>query len=144
MKKTSQPVQLSTKSIMKLRENLEIIHPVCTAKFCTFWLPHTVFHNKKKSTAPALGRMSNIIVFKEVQGGNSQPVSDGLILSCRVCALPWGLQTLTGQMQRLPSNWDMANLWLFNEVPVADMLLSGQAVAIHLPTAKRRYRKRGP
>lgn len=33
------------------------------------------------------------------------------------------------QMRRLPRDWDMANLWLLHVVPLADMLLSGQAVA---------------
>lgn len=40
-----------------------------------------------------------------------------------------GTQDPDAQMRRLPRDWDMANLWLLHVVPLADMLLSGQAVA---------------
>lgn len=33
------------------------------------------------------------------------------------------------EMQHISRDWDTASLWHFNVVPLADMLLSGQAVA---------------
>lgn len=86
-----------------------------------------MYCSKKKDKCQTMWCSLNIATIG-VKGGNSQLVSNGLIFGCREC-IAMGTPVPHAQMRRFPTEWDTANLWLFNVVPLADMLLSVQAVA---------------